>query len=611
MARSKKGISLAFVIVVVLALMILSGMLFSAASHSLSMTGDSTDGRQAYLTAKSAIEYAKTVAFGKAKTTGLAPFSVGPDGGGYKEIADAAPDGTTAYAECANPGGDGKTWKILAKVKYKNADKYRQLAYSFTLTKNAAPVNLPASDFLACGVNYGSEKILAMDGYWFCLYGIDQRKSASYPVVETLPLVSKKDAGRGYLKAPEIILLGDNGSGNFDAPAGKYCLTSEDTSAELHSGFIAIENDIYGHSYDNGNDKAHLYLYSDEDTAASGIIYFAGENSGKCTVQLGGGNGAADTKAVVIPAGYYRFSNGLDIFSLSPVGDSFQDTAGHNLTKLTETGAPEIQKYSQDVAFAENQKTGDNFSVVSGADWTSSKGADFASDGVFAGGSTLRSQRADNGHWYSLNGGLCLDTFAVFTYANSVGWPSRYVDPPYSDPYGADVTDWDATFYNIFTAKQFFLRFVSTNNDFTLPGAYHVVFHSDLVSLSMAQTDTSAGGSADDRPKIVQAANAPDSQFLLTSLSKDETTGDYKNVTLAVQNAIKVVYGGGTETYTIPSGVYSVESGFNFFAAPPSQGWDAFWKGCSQGDYPASGGGSGEAGGSGGFTITPGQYTDS
>jgi hypothetical protein len=136
MKQSKKGISLAFVIVVVMALMIFSAMLFSAASHSLSMTGTSTEGRQAYLTAKSAIEYAKTLAYDKAKSGGkLVPFSVGHDAdGNYAELAAAtAPNGTDCYAECTNPGGDGKNWKILAKVKYQNSGQYRQLVYTFAL----------------------------------------------------------------------------------------------------------------------------------------------------------------------------------------------------------------------------------------------------------------------------------------------------------------------------------------------------------------------------------------------------------------------------------------------------------------------------------------------
>ena len=92
MKRSKKGISLVFVIVVVMALMILSAMLFSAASHSLSMTGQSTDGRQAYLTAKSAVEYAKTTAYDLAAADRLAAFAVGHDADGkFQQDTGVAP----------------------------------------------------------------------------------------------------------------------------------------------------------------------------------------------------------------------------------------------------------------------------------------------------------------------------------------------------------------------------------------------------------------------------------------------------------------------------------------------------------------------------------------
>ncbi len=113
MKRNKKGISLAIVIVVVMALMIFSAMLFSAASHSLSMTGESTDGRQAYLTAKSAIEFSKTTAFNLAKADNLKPFAVtiGADGS-FAQDAGVSPDsvaglnldGTKDCAKCWNTG---------------------------------------------------------------------------------------------------------------------------------------------------------------------------------------------------------------------------------------------------------------------------------------------------------------------------------------------------------------------------------------------------------------------------------------------------------------------------------------------------------------------------
>ena len=620
MKQSKKGISLAFVIVVVMALMIFSAMLFSAASHSLSMTGTSTEGRQAYLTAKSAIEYAKTLAYDKAKSGGkLVPFSVGHDAdGNYAELAAAtAPNGTDCYAECTNPGGDGKNWKILAKVKYQNSGQYRQLAYTFTLNWNAS-VSLPASDFFMAGVNYGSEKVLDLDGYWFCLYGIDKKKSSPYPVVENLPLVSKKSAGCGYLKAPEIILLGDNSSGNFDAPVGKYCFTSEDATAELHSNFIAFQNDIYGHSYDNGNDKAHLHLYPSDDTAVSGILYFADGNGGNCTIQLGGGNGAADTRAVVIPAGYYRFTAGLDIFSLSATKNGYQDSDGHSLTQLSveETTTPELKKYIRDISFAQSDKTSNSYSLISGADWSNSKGANFESNGVFAGNPTEPSRHNGN-HWnvYNSSGDYNLDENAVFTYATSTGWPSSAAWPQYLDPYGNMIDTNDGTHpnakkYIIYAAKQFFLQFVSRSEDFKLPptsDVYNVAFNSDLVSLSMAVSDTDAGADADHRPKIVQANDAPSSQFLLTSLSTDEN-GNHKDVTLVIPNSIDVLYQNGSKSYHIPQGVYQVKSGFNFFDNDV-ENWTKFWSDCKKANYPISD--SGDSGGSGGFTISGGKYADS
>jgi hypothetical protein len=617
MKQSKKGISLAFVIVVVMALMIFSAMLFSAASHSLSMTGTSTEGRQAYLTAKSAIEYAKTLAYDKAKSGGkLVPFSVGHDAdGNYAELAAAtAPNGTDCYAECTNPGGDGKNWKILAKVKYQNSGQYRQLAYTFTLNWNAS-VSLPASDFLACGVNYGSSTVLQnIGGGWtpafFSTNDIaDPSKGRSvYPVVEnatTYAYLYKNSAGmklNDYVSAPEILFMGPTDSTHDTI----FCYN---VPTEIHSNFIAIADNITGCAY-YMDDKSFLYFYPSDSTAPTGVVYFGGRSGGTCSVNVNG------TAILKISAGYYQYDAGIDLFSLKKDGDNFVNTAGKGLRKLTQTEQQDgsVKRFSADLASAQSNAP----ALLSGDSWSDSsrntafKGADIAPYGVFASGS--RDVKRGN-DWYGNNTNYKMNEKIVYTYANSVRWPFVSSWPQYLDPYGNMIDTNDGTHpnakkYIIYAAKQFFLRFVSRSEDFKLPptsDVYNVAFNSDLVSLSMAVSDTDAGADADHRPKIVQANDAPSSQFLLTSLSTDEN-GNHKDVTLVIPNSIDVLYQNGSKSYHIPQGVYQVKSGFNFFDNDV-ENWTKFWSDCKKANYPISD--SGDSGGSGGFTISGGKYADS
>ena len=621
MKRSKKGISLAFVIVVVMALLIFSAMLFSAASHSMSMTGESTDGRQAYLTAKSAVEYAKSVAYDQAKAGALKPFAVshGSDGT-FTDVPNIDPnlgiyknlDGTTNYAICTNLGGDGTSWKITAKVKYRNSTQYRQLAYTFTLTQNNAVVNLPSADFLACGVNYGSHTVCQNTGrdwapsFFTTKDAKDPTKGSSiYPVVENMTTYAYQDPTdkklNDYVKAPEILFMGPTDSSHDT-------ISCYNVSTEIHSDFIAVADNISGLAYWQ-NDRSFLYLYPTDSAALTGVIYFGGRSGGACSVNVNG------NMVLKIPSGYYRFDAGIDLFSLKMAGDGFANTDGKGLRKLTQAEQQDekIRYFATDISFAQSNAP----ALLSGDSWsdrshkTAFRGADIAPYGVFASGS--RNVKRGN-DWYGNDTKYNMNEKDVFTYATSISWPSSSTWPLYLDPYGNtidrnDGTQPNAKKYLIYAAKQFFLRFVNPVDNFELPpmsAAYNVVFNSDLVSLSMVPSDTEAGANASSRPKIVQASNSS-SQFVLTSLSTNES-GGHKNVTLAIPNDIMVSYQNNSKSYIILKGVYQVPSGFNFFDSKVTD-WGSFWSNCKTGDYPVSG--SGGSGGSGAFTITPGKYTGS
>lgn len=184
--KNKRGVTLAIVMVIAMALLIFSSALFAAASHNLDLTGRSVDGRQAYLTAKSAIEYAKTVVYRQAKSGSLQSFSVKPgaaDGLFAEGAAGGPPDGVSVLAACTVSGEDVK---ISAKVKNKNSDGYQKLDYRFTVVFHPATGLSPfdsINNYVAAGQRYGN--------YWFLnsgnvLSGADSKYPAAFqPEIST------------------------------------------------------------------------------------------------------------------------------------------------------------------------------------------------------------------------------------------------------------------------------------------------------------------------------------------------------------------------------------------------------------------------------------------
>lgn len=586
---NKKGITLAFVMIVVMALLIFSSVLFAVASQSLNLTGKSVDGRQAYLTAKSAIEYARTVAYNKAKNGSVSDFAVGPDGsGGFAEISDQAPNGTTCYAECKGSGG---AEKISAAVKYKNSDRYQKLAYAFTIHWNSS-LGLPASDFFLCGVHYGSQSAFknSAANWEPCFFAKSDlvsdpsNGSSIYPVVENTVVTAYKDTSYGtsdFVQAPEILFMGSSPS--------IYCYN---TKTEIHSDKIGIGSSISGVA-NNGNDKSFLYLFPSNETSTQGIVYFGGENG--CSIIVN------NNVKQIIPAGYYRFDSGIDLFNITVDATGIHDSFGKSLTKLTETdeNTMVIQDFSSDISYAQSNSAG----LLSGESWSNYKGSQYAPGAVFGAG--VGTQKGNDGFWYTVNGSIKMDNETVFTYANGVQWPTTCPWPWYDDAYGSNLIY--SGKYNIYCAKQFFLQFVNLpGNNFVLPGSYNVVFRADIVSLNMMKTDTNAGSSENDRPSIEQAENASEGGLLVTSSSKDKN-GQYQAVALVFPNSVKVSYYNASHTqtsYVIKKGTYKVGSGFNFF----SDNAETFFNAATPGPLGGSGG---SGGAPGGFTISGGVYSES
>ena len=320
--KNKKGLSLVFVIVTVLALIIFSALVFTASIASLSMTGLSTDGRQTYLKAKSAIQYTRTLVCEKAKNGNLVEFSVGPDGDSYKELTTSQdPNGTSCYTLCKNMGGS--QWKIFALVKNRNSGKMQKLNYTFTLNNSGA---LCPDSFLLAGSRFDNNaQVINANGNSF---NISSPTQSPYPLV--LNASNMVCGSTVTSRAPEAYFIGDGGI-QFSANPGAqwtlstnflYIRTKLTAGASLNQKFI-LENDG-GDGSSNSDYQIHL------NNGYDGIVCFGADNA----VQLGG-------TTQNIPAGYYYFKNGTDL--LDP--GTYTDLQNGLLKKITniaeiENGTP-------------------------------------------------------------------------------------------------------------------------------------------------------------------------------------------------------------------------------------------------------------------------------
>jgi hypothetical protein len=258
MKVSKKGVSLAFVIVVVLALLIFSSVLCTAATRSLSLTAESTDGREAYLKAKSAIEYAKTQFYINAKSGNCNAFSVVASGDGFAAGEDRSPDGTSCLAQCSS-ADNGQTWKITAKVKYRNSDLFRTLSYSFRLTPQSSQTVI---GFLSAGGKLGGSEYIHPDGEF--------GSSPDYPIVIKQSVFTTQPC-----TAPEMYFIN---------PKSEYCFKTKGNGTynlKLTAHFFYFDGTIRADTLaQDSNVSLTLHGIPDSSTSSitklnyAGLVYF-------------------------------------------------------------------------------------------------------------------------------------------------------------------------------------------------------------------------------------------------------------------------------------------------------------------------------------------------
>ncbi|MFZ2538243.1 MAG: hypothetical protein WAX04_05030 [Oscillospiraceae bacterium] len=275
--KSKRGIALSYVIVITAVLLILASALFSVAKFNLDYTQNSLEGRQAYLDAKSAIEYGK------------AYLAKNPGSGDFAIISDSTPLGLK-IGLVGDPNViavyDSAKKIINAYPKYKTSDRVERLGYKTQKAPTA---------FLAVGRFYGSNEI-------FHLLGDFMGGKSECPIV-TSQIVSFQSVQT--MEAPEINFL------TLSNKDGRLCClysTNYANVTTLLSDFISFNGNIIGAAY-AGPYRQELFVKTQSGNDV--IVRF----TKRVKIELIGNS----MPPVVFEPGYYSFPSDTDFFELSSI----------------------------------------------------------------------------------------------------------------------------------------------------------------------------------------------------------------------------------------------------------------------------------------------------
>ena len=505
--KSKRGVALAYVIVVTAALLVLAAAFIALAQYNLNASQTSLEGRQAYLDARSAIEFGK------------AYLAENPDAENFTIVRSA----TSGSGFAINGKGtqvasyDSTTKQLSAKAPFKTAaNRFRLLGYQFSGGSGSG--GTPA-DYLICGTNYGTTSVI--DNV-VNSPEIGDNKKSDYPVViQYLMRVGMKDGNRVWdtsrgLTAPEIYLMD---------PSISLQLYTEDY-AVFQTNFLCIGgNSITGMDYRGSlSDTTSHYstlILKTNTPGGIGVLCFLQD----CTLSIDA-SGGPHGRQVRIPKGYYSFNDNTNLYDLT--SSNFNSM----LTKLDSSRLPSYISTAR-VSFISNNYT----SFLSGSNQTWSYGTIWTDDaGILANG---HPSNQDGGRGYSFSSN------EVFFYISSCkNWSKT-------------LTAYGKQDIGIYAAKQIYMRYVNSTDDFTIPAGKTIVYQSNKIWMNTAKDDTSLGGD------VPIAAGDSGSQFVLKALSG---SGGFE---LDVPAALTVNYkdlSGAAKSYRIKAGTYQLAQQINLFS---------------------------------------------
>lgn len=556
---SKRGAALAYVIVVSAALMILATALLFSAKQNLDLSKNSLEGRQAYLDAKSAIEYGRAYVL---KNPGTGDFAIVKNSGDLGFTVGSSGDaGAVAVYNSAKK-------LISASAKYRSSDRVRKLGYQFTTAEGGDSDGSHLNDFLVASNGYGRNEIF----YTYTQTFLPDAASV-YPVVSHL---YRMTTGNNKLTAPQIYILGKSN--------GNSVIIYDSNELTLKSDFIYLAGGI-----DSFESWLHVYqpFYLQTYSGSTrGVVFF-----GKDVIKDG---------ATIAQGGkYYYFKNNINLYHL----------AAGDLEEVEESKLPACVD-QESVDFIVNN----NDNLITGDSWSPNRGSNWSSQGIISGillnhyrnsGSgnvppyvayqkpIEQGSKIESGVLYPVNSNshhYNEDEQVVFWYLNDIsGWASALLgnNNPLVDNVFTNVS-------NVYYAKEINLLYVNTDTDFKVPEYKTVVLKADKITLGMKRSDTE-GSSGDSRPKITHFGNA--ARFIL------EAQNESASLQLYVPYPVKVQYrdGGNTREYQIKVGHYEVKE-LNLFS---DEAKDFF-----SDAEPGSGSPGGPGGSDGETEITGGVYTD-
>jgi len=364
---SKRGAALAYVIVITAALMILAAALVSAAKFNIDYSQNSLEGRQAYLDAKSAIEY------------GRAYLQSNPDSGDFTVVY--ASDASGFKIGAANATNTAAKYSATARTinatgKYKSSDRVRRLGYRMATADTPVEDNLQS--FFIGGNGYGTHTVLSVYNY-----NLTQDASSVYPFICHTYL---QTTGTNKLAAPQIYILGQ---------ANGDCLKIYDTNTvTLQSDFIYLAGGINTFkNYLNEYQPLNLETFSNKN---QGVIFFQ-KDVIKNNIRIAQGGK------------YYLFKNHVNLYNLA-VGD-LQEISASDLTNA-------VNKDNIDFIVSNNNN------IVSGDGWDKCRGTQWAIDGKL--GLGMATKAGDKNSWVYQDS---IANKIVYCYVNDcTGWSSVFRD---------------------------------------------------------------------------------------------------------------------------------------------------------------------------------------
>ncbi len=567
---SKRGAALAYVIVVSAALMILASALVFSAKFNLDSATNSLEGRQAYLDAKSAIEY------------GRAYVLQNPDAGSFTILKTSENSGfKIGSGENAVAEYDSTRKLIKASAKYRSSDRVRKLGYQFTTEEGKEDSDLPSTDFLALGT-YGNNDLVRDYG---TPQFLNQKVKSAYPV-----LFNKKvqiSSGESSLTAPAVYFLGGEGEGR-NLYGEWWC------NMTLNANFLYIHDSFYS-SFSKGQPTNCILTVNGQEANHFCFVYFKND----CKIY---GN---DGWQATIPSGLYKIKSGTNFFRLNEI----ENDPNNIHERLTEATDEETQAYQNLIDYGDSVKDASKF--FSGDVWELRYGLYWSTNGKIVGNLTPPDKGSGNTPRYIfykkqiakdwiqvgatvINNRPGLGNYeekTVFWYLNDVSeWGNALLgnNDQNSNEYYTNVS-------NIYLGKEINLLYVNASTDFKIPEYKTVVFKADSVTLNTRHSDTEAG-SGDSQPKITHSGST--ARFILEAQDPSD------DVQLHVPNTLQVQYkdqNGIVRKYQIKAGWYEVRQ-LNLFSDDAKD----FFNDTEPGDGPSGGSGSG----GGGTEITGGVYTD-